>query len=119
MILAVLAAVNFLANRYDKSYDATANKQFTLSDQTLKVVKDLKRDVTSTYFGETARFRTRATCWTATPPCPQVQGELRGSRSRNRSGQAAGFRSDSPVVVENGVRKEAPRASPRKKSPAR
>jgi hypothetical protein len=37
--------VNFLANRYDKSWDSTANKQFSLSDQTIKVVHDLKRDV--------------------------------------------------------------------------
>ena len=52
VILAVLAAVNFLANRYDKSYDSTANKQFTLSDQTLKVVHGLKHDVTITDFAE-------------------------------------------------------------------
>src|ERR1039458_10800359 len=56
VILAVLAAVNFLANRYDKSYDSTANKQFSLSDQTLKVVKGLKRDLHATYFGETGSF---------------------------------------------------------------
>ena len=36
VILAVLAAVNFLANRYDKSFDSTANKQFSLSDQTIR-----------------------------------------------------------------------------------
>ena len=46
VIVAVLGAVNFLANRYDKSYDSTANKQFSLSDQTIKVVKGLKNDVT-------------------------------------------------------------------------
>src|ERR1700730_15936460 len=51
VILAVLAAVNFLANRYDKSYDSTANKQFSLSDQTIKQVKNLPRDVQVTYFG--------------------------------------------------------------------
>jgi len=39
VVVAVLAAANFLANRYDKSYDSTANKQFSLSDQTIKVVK--------------------------------------------------------------------------------
>jgi len=27
VIIAVLGAINFLANRYDKSYDATANKR--------------------------------------------------------------------------------------------
>src|SRR5258707_2912961 len=57
VVLAVLAAVNFLANRYDKSYDSTANKQFSLSDQTIKVVKGLKSDVQLTYFGARTDFR--------------------------------------------------------------
>src|SRR5580658_2594170 len=56
VIIAVLAAINFLANRYDKSYDSTANKQFTLSEQTLKVVGGLKRDVSITDFAESSRF---------------------------------------------------------------
>jgi ABC-type uncharacterized transport system involved in gliding motility auxiliary subunit len=50
IILAVLVVANFLANRYNKSYDATANKRFTLSDQTKKVVGDLKQDVNIMYF---------------------------------------------------------------------
>ncbi len=50
VIAAVLVVANFLANRYNKSYDATANKRFTLSDQTKKVVGDLKQDVTVSYF---------------------------------------------------------------------
>src|SRR5579862_6859835 len=50
VIIAVLVVANFLANRYNKSYDATANKRFTLSDQTKKVVGDLKQDVTISYF---------------------------------------------------------------------
>src|SRR5271166_6875119 len=56
VIVAVLFGVNFLANRYDKSYDSTANKQFSLSDQTIKAVKNLKKDVTVSYFGETTQF---------------------------------------------------------------
>src|SRR5688572_20532833 len=56
VIVAVLAAVNFLANRYNKSYDSTANKQYSLSDQTLKIVKGLQRDVKITYFDESTRF---------------------------------------------------------------
>ena len=50
IILAVLVVANFLANRYNKAFDATANKRFTLSDQTKKVVGDLKQDVTIQYF---------------------------------------------------------------------
>jgi hypothetical protein len=45
VVLLVLGAINFLANRYDKTYDSTANKQFTLSDQTIKVADGLKRDI--------------------------------------------------------------------------
>src|ERR1019366_4177176 len=56
VILAVLGAVNFLANRYDKSWDSTANKQFSLADQTIKVVRGLNRDVHITYFDDTSRF---------------------------------------------------------------
>ena len=43
VVVAVLGAINFLANRYNKSYDSTTNKQFSLSDQTVKVVKNLKQ----------------------------------------------------------------------------
>jgi ABC-type uncharacterized transport system involved in gliding motility auxiliary subunit len=50
VIIAVLVVANFLANRYNKSFDATANKRFTLSDQTKKVVGDLKQDVNISYF---------------------------------------------------------------------
>jgi ABC-type uncharacterized transport system involved in gliding motility auxiliary subunit len=57
VILAVLVAVNFLANRYNKSYDATANKRFTLSDQTVKVEKELKDDVRITYWDKSTNFQ--------------------------------------------------------------
>ena len=76
MIVAVLAAVNFLANRYDKSYDSTANKQFSLSDQTVKVVKGLKHDVTFTTSTTPRASRRRATCWTATPTFPEAARRL-------------------------------------------
>src|SRR5271169_3224421 len=50
VILAVIVVANFLANRYNKTFDATANKRYSLSDQTKKVVGDLKQDVTVRYF---------------------------------------------------------------------
>ena len=50
VIVAVLVVANFLANRYNKSLDATSNKRFTLSDQTRKVVGELKQDITIQYF---------------------------------------------------------------------
>jgi ABC-type uncharacterized transport system involved in gliding motility auxiliary subunit len=59
-ILIVIAAVvvaNILADRYNKSYDSTANKRYSLSDQTAKIVKGLKQDATITYFNRSTRFR--------------------------------------------------------------
>jgi ABC-type uncharacterized transport system involved in gliding motility auxiliary subunit len=58
VVLAVLAAANFLANRHNKSFDSTANKRFSLSDQTTKVISNLKSDVRITYFDQTSRFQT-------------------------------------------------------------
>jgi ABC-type uncharacterized transport system involved in gliding motility auxiliary subunit len=56
--LAVVTVANVLADRYDKSYDATANKRYSLSDQTVKVVKGLKQDATITYFAQDSQFGT-------------------------------------------------------------
>lgn len=57
IVVAILATVNFLANRYNKSYDSTSNKRFTLSDQTDKVAKDLKQDISITYWGQSNNFQ--------------------------------------------------------------
>src|ERR1035438_3024251 len=56
VVLAVLVVANFLANRYNKSYDSTANKRFSLSEQTAKIVKDLKQDVNITYFDKPRNY---------------------------------------------------------------
>lgn len=56
VIIAVLVMINWLANRYNKSYDATANKRYTLSEQTQKIVKEAKGDVTIDYFDRTSQF---------------------------------------------------------------
>lgn len=58
VILAILVVANFLADRYNKSYDSTANKRFSLSDQTKKLVGDLKHDMTISYFDTTQNFQT-------------------------------------------------------------
>ncbi|MGB8476370.1 MAG: GldG family protein [Candidatus Acidiferrum sp.] len=55
--LAVVTVANVLANRYDKSYDATSNKRYSLSDQTAKIVKGLKQDATITYYDQGSRFQ--------------------------------------------------------------
>src|SRR6266566_843594 len=58
VILAILGAANWLANGHNKSFDSTSNKKFSLSDQTVKVVKGLTKDVTITDYDKTDKFAT-------------------------------------------------------------
>src|SRR6516162_3525494 len=57
IVLAILVVANVLADRHNKSFDATSNKRYSLSEQTAKVVKGLKQDATITYFNRSTRFR--------------------------------------------------------------
>src|SRR6266852_7852794 len=56
IVVAVVGVVNFLANRFNKSYDTTSTKKFTLSDQTLKVARNLKDNVSITYWDQPSKF---------------------------------------------------------------
>jgi ABC-type uncharacterized transport system involved in gliding motility auxiliary subunit len=57
VIIAVVVAANVLGNRFNKSYDATSNKRYSLSEQTAKIVKGLKQNATITYFNQATHFR--------------------------------------------------------------
>jgi ABC-type uncharacterized transport system involved in gliding motility auxiliary subunit len=58
IVIAILVAINYLAQtpRFNKTFDTTSNKRFTLSDETVKVVKGLKQDATISYFDRKAGF---------------------------------------------------------------
>ena len=50
VVIAIVIVANWLADHHNKTVDVTANKQFTLSDETKKVTGNLKKDVTIYYF---------------------------------------------------------------------
>jgi ABC-type uncharacterized transport system involved in gliding motility auxiliary subunit len=56
VILAIVSVANILANRYNKSFDSTSNKRYSLSDQTAKIVKGLTQPATITYYDQTDKF---------------------------------------------------------------
>ena len=108
VILAILAAVNFLANRYDKSFDTTANKQFSLSDQTIKVVSELKRDVHAVYFGGNETFTgARDLLDRYSSLSPKFHVEYIDPERKPAQAKAAGYRPDSTIMIDSGLRKEA------------
>jgi len=107
VIIAVLGVANFLANRYDKSYDATANKQFSLSDQTIKAVKGLKKDVTVSYFGETTQFpQARDLLGRYANLSPKLKVDYIDPVKKPQLARAAGVRQEGTIVVNAGDRKE-------------
>jgi ABC-type uncharacterized transport system involved in gliding motility auxiliary subunit len=107
VIIAVLGAINFLANRYDKSYDSTSNKQFSLSDQTIKVVGNLKSDVKLTYFDEATRFpQARDLLDRYTALSPKLKVEFIDPTKKPQQAKSAGFRRDVMILVDSGLRKE-------------
>jgi ABC-type uncharacterized transport system involved in gliding motility auxiliary subunit len=57
IVIAILVLINFFANRYNKSYDSTSNKQFTLSDQTVKIAKNLQQPLVITYWDQPTKFK--------------------------------------------------------------
>src|SRR5579875_3618933 len=57
IVLAIVVVANVLASRYEKTYDSTANKRYSLSNETKKIVSELKQPATITYFNQSGRFR--------------------------------------------------------------
>jgi ABC-type uncharacterized transport system involved in gliding motility auxiliary subunit len=53
-VLVILGIINYLGFQYHKRFDLTAEKFFTLSDQTKKIVGGLKTDVNVVRFAKTA-----------------------------------------------------------------
>jgi len=105
VVVGVLVFVNVFADRYDKSYDSTANKQFSLSEQTIKLVKGLKADTQLTYFGSDFT-EARDTLDRYSSVSPNVHTRYIDPDRKPQEARAAGFRSDSPVIVDTGSRRE-------------
>ena len=56
VFIAILIAINYLSTRQNKRWDFTANQVYSLSEQTIKVVKELPEPVKFTVYDQPARF---------------------------------------------------------------
>src|SRR5229473_2076833 len=107
VIIAVLGAANWLANRHNKSIDSTSSKKFSLSDQTVKVVSGLKNDVTITDYDKTSSF-------TTSRDLLDRYGNLSSKLhvvyvdpdKEPQLARAAGIRSYGQIMVDSGTKKE-------------
>jgi len=109
-ILVVLTAVviaNFLADRYNKSYDATANKRYSLSDQTAKIVKGLKQPATITYFDQGTRFQPAQDLLSEYASLsPKIQVKYLDPDKNPQEAREAGIKNYGTALVQIGDKKE-------------
>ncbi len=107
VILAVLTVANVLANRYDKSYDSTANKRYSLSDQTIKIVKGLKQDVTITFFEQSTRFtQAKDQLDLYSNLSHKIKVKYVDPEKEPMVARAAGFKREGSAIVQVGANKE-------------
>jgi len=107
VIIAVLGAANWLANRHNKSYDSTSNKRFSLSEQTAKVVKGLNRDITITYFDKTTEFsRARDLLDRYNNLSTRLHIDYVDPDKKPQIAKAAGVRTYGSIYIDSGMRKE-------------
>src|SRR5215475_11562222 len=107
VVVAIIVVANVLADRYNKSYDATANKRYSLSDQTAKIVKGLKQDSTITYFDQGTRFREgKDLIDQYANLSPRVHAEYVDPDKDPQKTREAGIRNLGTAVVQVGLKKE-------------
>jgi len=107
VVLTAVVIVNFLANRYNKSYDATSNKRYSLSDQTAKIVKGLKQDATITYFDQSTRFEHAKDLLAEYKNLsPKIRVDYVDPDKNPQQAREAGIKNYGTAVVQIGMKKE-------------
>jgi len=107
IVIAAVVLVNVLANRYDKSLDLTANKRYSLSQQTAKIVKGLKQNATITYFNQSTHFQDGKDLLSEYANLsPRVRIDYVDPDKNPELARADGIRDFGTAVVQIGDRKE-------------
>ena len=107
VVIAIVVVANVLGDRYNKSYDATANKRYSLSEQTAKIVKGLKQQATITYFNAGTHFRDAKDLLDEYKNLsPKVKVEYVDPDKEPDRAREAGIRNAGAAVVEIGSQKE-------------
>jgi ABC-type uncharacterized transport system involved in gliding motility auxiliary subunit len=107
VILAIVSVANVLANRYNKSYDSTANKRYSLSDQTAKIVKGLKQDAAITYYDRQRGFQSAKDLLDRySTLSPRIRTEYIDVEKRPQEARAAGVTKLGTSFVQIGTKRE-------------
>lgn len=107
VVLAALVVGNILADRYNKTYDATSNKRYSLSEQTIKIVKSVPQDATITYFNQSTHFNEGKDLLDEYANLsPRVRVQYVDPDKNPEEAREAGIREPGSAVVQIGAKKQ-------------
>lgn len=111
VIIAIIIAANWLADRHNKMADVTANKRYTLSDETDKVVHNLKHDVNLYYFDKSDSYdRARDLLDRYRNLSSKIHVEYVDPEKKPDVARVEGAHALGDLIVDNGVKKETAKA---------
>jgi ABC-type uncharacterized transport system involved in gliding motility auxiliary subunit len=98
---AILVAVNYLASRQNKRWDLTANQIYSLSDQTVRILRELDSPVKFTVYDQELNFdRSRGRIDSYVYQSPRVSAEYVDVDKNPTRAKAAQVQSYGTIVVE-------------------
>jgi ABC-type uncharacterized transport system involved in gliding motility auxiliary subunit len=107
IVITAVVIVNVLANRYTKSYDATSNKRYSLSEQTAKIVKGLNGNATILYFDQGTRFQhAKDLLDEYSSLSPKIHVDYIDPDKNPQQAREAGIKNYGTALVQVGDRKE-------------
>jgi ABC-type uncharacterized transport system involved in gliding motility auxiliary subunit len=107
VVIAIVSVANVLANRYNKSYDSTSNKRYSLSDQTAKIVKGVSQPIDITYYDKTSGFQgAKDLLDRYATLSPKIHLDYVDVDKNPNAARAAGVTKYSTTVVQIGAKKE-------------
>jgi ABC-type uncharacterized transport system involved in gliding motility auxiliary subunit len=108
VVLAVIILANVLGDRYNKAYDTTSNKRYSLSEQTAKIVKGLKQDATITYFDQSRHFpQAKDTLDQYASLSPKIHVQFVDPDKNPQESREANVKNYGTAIVQIGGKKEA------------
>ena len=111
IFVVALVVINVLADRNNKSFDTTASKRYSLSDQTEKVVKGLKSDFKAVYFDRTSKFDgAKSLLDRYSNLSNKFKIEYVDPDKDPAKAKAFGARSYATLILDNGTRREEAKA---------
>ncbi|MDP9053405.1 MAG: GldG family protein [Acidobacteriota bacterium] len=110
VVIAIVIVANWLAAHHNKTIDVTSNKQFTLSDETKKVTRNLKHDVTIYYFDRADSYdRARDMLDRYKNLSSNIKVDYVDPEKKPDIARLEGARALGDIVVDNGEKKETAR----------